>query len=119
MGRHMILKFRHVGTPKCSSFGAARKPKSAGSAVCPIPFKAAETIKNISGGNLPRAFQLLTADNPTPDDPAMADVPPKASMTASTVVSMDLQYSRFVNVSSLHGMAVDLPCGNGTIPAMP
>lgn len=87
------------------------KPNSAGSGV---PFsrclKAIENSMNFSVGMAPRAFQLLTADSPTPANPAAADVPPSASMIESTVVSIPPDYSRFVNMSSVHKTAIDYAC---------
>jgi ribosome-binding protein aMBF1 (putative translation factor) len=47
------------------------------------------------------------AEMPTPASAAAFVGPPSASITASTEVSMVLDSSRNVNLSRLHGMAVD------------
>lgn len=60
---------------------------------------------------MPRSRQLLTAGALTPVRTAAAAVPPKASTTSSTVVSMRLDTSRNVNLSSFHVTGVDFtPC---------
>lgn len=96
---------RFWGHTRASAAGL--KPKMAGSACLLCFANASEKIKKCSGGMKPRVFQLLTADMPTPATPAAAAVPPTASTMASTVLSMPLDSSRIVNLSSLHASAVD------------
>lgn len=83
----------------------SRRRKTSGSTG--VPFSACENVINFSGGMNPRAFQLLTADVPTPAKEAAAAGPPTALMTASTVSSIDAEYSRRVNLSTGHALAVD------------
>ncbi len=81
--------------------------KSAGSACLPPFARTSAKVTKFSGGMAPRAFQLLTADMPTPAKDAAAALPPTASMTALTVSSIGQEYSHGVNLSTLHGLAVD------------
>lgn len=90
-----------------SRASASLKPKISGAASLPSRARAAEKARKFSGGMAPRAFQLLTADIPTPDRAAVAAVPPRASIMASTELSMPTDSSRSVNVSRLHKSAVD------------
>lgn len=83
------------------------KPKTDGSGALLYRASASENVKKFSDGMAPRAFQLLTADMPTPASDAAAAVPPKASMTASTELSMESEYSHFVIMSSVHDLAID------------
>lgn len=110
----------HVRASAGSETGAALNPKRVGSARFPTCAKALETIWKMPAGNLPRAFQLLTADNPTPAKAAVAVGPPSASMTDSTDLSIftPRDYSQSVNESSLHGTAVDFDARVALIPAM-
>lgn len=78
-----------------------------GSTSLPKARKASEISRNLSGAILPRSSQLLTPDGPIPATEAAAVVPPRASTTASTVVSMRLYSSRNVKMSSLHASGVD------------
>lgn len=71
------------------------------------PASACEKARNFAGGMNPRFFQLLTADMPTPAKEAAAAGPPTAVITASTVSSIPGEYSRRVNLSTHHGLAVD------------
>lgn len=86
---------------------AALNPKTAGSASILSFANASEKARKFSGGIIPLAFQLLTADGPTPASVATADVPPRASITASAVQSMSQISSRSVNLSRLHALAID------------
>lgn len=83
------------------------KPNTAGSASLPLPAKASRTIRKFSCGIRSRARQLLTADGPTPASEAAAAVPPSASITSSTELSMPCDTSQDVKMSSLHGLAVE------------
>jgi DNA-binding XRE family transcriptional regulator len=93
---------RHASAP------ADLKPKTAGSARLPSLASAFEKTRKCSGGMTPRVFQLLTAESPTPAKDA-AVVPPISSMTSVTDLSMSQVYSRDVNVSRGHVLAVDDP----------
>jgi DNA-binding XRE family transcriptional regulator len=96
------------------------KPNKTGSARLLSFAKASLKIRNLSGGMLPRVFQLLTADGPTPERDATAVLPPKTATSSSMVVSMVGEYSsRPVNLSTLHGVAVDLAEGCGDNLSMP
>lgn len=110
----------HVRTSADSEAGAALNPKSVGSASLSPSASALQKIWNNPAGNLPRDFQLLTADSPTPASPAVAVGPPSASMTDSTDLSMitPREYSQTVNLSSLHASAVEMGCDVVMIPAM-
>lgn len=83
------------------------KPKMDGSGALLRRASAFENVKKFSDGMTPLAFQLLTADMPTPASDAAAAVPPSASMTASTELSMEPEYSHFVIMSRSHNSAVD------------
>lgn len=85
-------------------------PNSVGAASLSMRRRASEKIINFSGGMRPRARQLLTADKPTAAKAATSDVPPSASTTASTVVSIDSEYSHIVNESSLHDLQIFTNC---------
>lgn len=98
---------------------SASKPKSDGSAVVWAFRRARSKIKNFSGGMRPRAFQLLTADEPTPASSATAAVPPSVSTTASMDVSMPIDSSRTVNLSSHHNTALELVGASDNNPPMP
>lgn len=89
---------------------ATSKPKSSGLASRPSLASAPLKIRNFSDGIRPRARQLLTADDPTPANAATADVPPRALIMPSTVVSIRSGYSRFVNMSSVHRMEIVTDC---------
>lgn len=106
VGATMLVQFpkRHVLASAGSA--AKRKPKRDGSGVLPFLASASEKIKNTSDGNLPRAFQLLTAESPTPAMPAVEVGPPSASITASTELSIPANYSHSVNMSSLHNAEI-------------
>jgi hypothetical protein len=96
-----IFDFAHARS------SAALNAKTQGSTSLPRASKASRTSKNLSGAILPRSSQLLTAEAPTPTADAAAVVPPKASTTASTVVSMTLHSSQSVKMSRLHRSGVD------------
>jgi hypothetical protein len=103
-------KLKRTGHARTSSGRAGVIPKTAGSAVLPSARSASEKSIALPEAIRPRAFQLLTADAPTPPIRAASASPPTASMTASTVVSMDSDYSRFVNKSILHTLAIVTNC---------
>jgi hypothetical protein len=52
--------------------------------------KAREKAMKLAAGIIPRVFQLLTAEGPTPANFAAAAVPPRASITSSTESSIPL-----------------------------
>lgn len=109
----MLLQFpkrNHVRASAGCSAAGSRNANSDRSAVLPFSARASEKITNNSEGNLPRAFQLLTADGPTPPSSAALAGPPRASMTASSELSIPPNNSRFVNKSSLHGTAIVTDC---------
>lgn len=95
----ILLFARHAST--------SRKPKTAGSAHKPRFVSSLETIRKLSDGIPPRDRQLLTADKPTPINSATARVPPKASMTSSTELSMPDDSSRSVILSRVHDGCMD------------
>lgn len=99
----IILKFRHAR----ASEGSALKPKAEGSASLPSFVISLESFKKCRAGMALLAFQLSTAVTPTPAKTAVAAVPPKASTMSSTELSIPDQYSRSVNLSTVHDMAVD------------
>lgn len=87
------------------------KPKTDGETSFPRAARASRMRKNLSAVILPLSRQLLTAGAVTPAKPAAAAVPPKASITSSTVVSMLFDTSQNVKMSSLHARGVDFtPC---------
>jgi ribosome-binding protein aMBF1 (putative translation factor) len=92
---------------RASAGSRVLKAKTAGSTSLPRSAKASRTKMKTSCEIFPRARQLLTADKPTPAISAAPDGPPKASMTSSTVLSMSLHSSQSVNMSSLHGTAIE------------
>lgn len=103
-------KVRAKGHARTSSGRAAAMPKTAGSAAFPTLANASEKIIALPAAILPRAFQLETAEVPTPANFAASASPPTASMTASTVLSMDSDYSRFVNKSRVHTLEIVTYC---------
>lgn len=104
MGEVISLPARHDPAP------AASRPKSTGSACFPTFARARETTKNFSAGTRPRAFQLLTAGEVVPQVSAADDVPPSATTISSTVRSIAVECSHFVNMSSRHGLAIVTTC---------
>ena len=89
------------------------KPKiSRGSKAKPRALAAAAKTKKYSGGIDPLAFQLLTADAPTPAISATAAEPPKASTNFSTDRSMCIDNSRHMKTQAdlldLHVSAVEI-----------
>lgn len=82
-------------------------PKALGSKRRQRRDSSADTVRKLPGGMTPRSFQLLTADWPTPTRAATAAVPPRASTMSSTDLSISLDNSPSVKMSSLHrrGMA--------------
>lgn len=105
-----VIEFRKRSVHAEAPLGASLKPNSAGSTVCPFASKASRKTRKRSLGIAPRAFQLETAGHLTPTSAATAEVPPKASITASTVRSMNQEYSRYVNMSSLHALGIFTLC---------
>lgn len=81
---------------------ATSKPKRDGSARVLSFSKAPSKIRNFSAGIRPRAFQLETADCPTPHRLATCAVPPSTEITSSIVPSIAPVYSRNVEPSSVH-----------------
>jgi DNA-binding XRE family transcriptional regulator len=86
-----IIKFprrRHHGRASAAtgSEGSAI-PQRAGSARSPRALNASDIIRNISGGIEPRLRQLDTACAPRLTMRATSNVPPRASITASTEFS--------------------------------
>jgi hypothetical protein len=100
----MLLQFphRHCRTPS--------NPNKDASALSPASDSAAEKIRYLSDGIRPRRRQLLTAGSVTPHNSDTREVPPSASITASTVVSIEADYSRSVNMSTLHALALVTDC---------
>jgi hypothetical protein len=103
---------------------AGLKPNTARSACSPSRDSSSENVAKCSDGMNFRVFQLETAGRETRARVAAADVPPTASMTASTELSIRLDTSRNVNLSSLensrivnllsfHKMAVDFRRAGG------
>lgn len=88
--------------PHARASSLALNPKTKGDASFPEAARASRISRKFSGGISPRDRQLLTAGGPTPATEAAAAVPPKASITASTELSMDPFSSRNVKMSSLH-----------------
>lgn len=86
---------------------AALNPKTERSACLPRRESSSEKVMKYSGGIKPRAFQLETAGKPTPVRVAAADVPPTASMTSSTELSIAPDTSRLMKLSRLHDTAID------------
>lgn len=109
MGNVIRLDRRH----RHASASAPLKPKTAGSTFFPSRSSARENVRKFSGGMAPRAFQLLTADTPTSAKSAAAALPPRASTTASTDLSMPRIYSQTVTGVKAHTLAVDDPASVG------
>jgi transcriptional regulator with XRE-family HTH domain len=105
---------RHHGRASATVSGVWNPNNDGSGSPLPRSRKASRKIKNFSAGMAPRAFQLLTAGKPTPPKAATEVVPPSASMTESTVVSIPLDYSRCVNMSSLHGLPIFTGCESRT-----
>lgn len=82
-------------------------PKTAGAAAgLRAARKASAKISEYSEGMRPRDFQFETADMPRPVMREAAATPPIASRTSSTVLSTECDYSRFVNMSTVHESAI-------------
>jgi hypothetical protein len=93
-------------------------PNKAGSGRAARFSSAREKTTKNSAGIDPRDFQFETADGETSTRPAAALVPPTASITASTDLSTPCEYSRSVNMSSVHTTAIAAACELALIHAM-
>lgn len=83
-------------------------PKIAGSALKRLFRNSSVTIIKFSGGILPpRDFQLLTAGRLRPSRSAAAVVPPSASITSSTDLSMPQHSLQGVNLSRVQMLTID------------
>ena len=96
MGTVVWLRRRHA------SSSVTRTPKIDGDTCKQRRAKTLEKAGNNLGGMRLRSFQLETAVPPTPAKSAAAALPPIASMTCSTDVSIIEQYPQSVNWSSPH-----------------
>lgn len=106
MGALIAFPRRHART------SAGRKANTAGSGSgLPRSARARDKAKNLSAGIDFRAFQLETAEMPTPQRSAACASPPISSRMASTVSSIHHYCSRCVNKSSAHETAIDCDCG--------
>lgn len=104
MGNVIAFPARHAR----ASTGCA-KPKRAGSASLSIARKASDkTMKCFDGMNR-RSFQFEMAGAVTPAKEQTDEGPPSAVTISSTDFSIPYEYSRFVNMSSVHetGIAPD------------
>lgn len=106
MGR--VIRF--PGRQHARASSAIFNPKTAGETSTPLAFSASLMSKKLSDVIFPRSRQLLTAGKLTPTKPATAAVPPSASMTASTEVSMPTDTSRNVKMSSLSELEIVTSC---------
>lgn len=104
------IKTKRGGHARTSSGRAVAMPKTAGSTFLPIFANAAVTTKNFSAAIRPRDFQLLTADEPTPQSSATLVGPPSVSRTSSTVRSMGIECSRNVELSTCHITEIATTC---------
>jgi hypothetical protein len=111
-----VVRFPDHQTRASSVTG--RKPNTDRSACFPSRDNSSENVAKCSDGMNFRVFQLETAGRETRAKAAAADTPPTASTTASTELSMQLDTSRNVNLSSLHVMAVDFGRFGGFHKAM-
>jgi DNA-binding XRE family transcriptional regulator len=98
---HLDRGHRHA------SASASLKPKTVGSTFFPSRASARENVRKFSAGIKRRVFQFETADMPTPAKSAVAALPPRASTTASTDLSMRPVYSQTVTNVNSHVLAVD------------
>lgn len=99
--------------------GGSANPKTAGStAAFPDRFNKSETNKKRFAGIRARAFHMETADRSTPAASAAALVPPKASTTSSTVLSISVHSSRTVKKSRHHGSGIAKICESGMVSTM-
>lgn len=108
-----ITKTRRGFTRRTYTVSAGLKPNTDRSASKPNFANSCENTKKFSGGIRLFAFQLLTAESVlSPANAAVLAFPPRASTMASTESSMTLDSSQFVNVSSLHVLAIE--CDQGS-----
>lgn len=99
--------------------GGSANPKTAGStAAFPDRFNKSETKKKRFAGIRARAFHMETAERSTPAASAAALVPPKASTTSSTVLSINVHSSRMVKKSTVHNNGIAKICESGTVSTM-
>jgi len=87
--------------------GASRKPKTAGLARKRRLQSSSEIILKLSGGIRPRALHVETPLRLIPSTTAAAAVPPSASMTSSTDLSIPKHSSRTENLSRFLFRAID------------
>lgn len=93
---------------RASSITGSLKPKTDGDASLPIAARAPPILIMLPREMRPRELQLLTAGTPTPANDATAVVPPNASITSSTELSMELNCSHYVNKSTVHVSAIEI-----------
>lgn len=94
-------------------------PKTAGStAAFPDRLSKLETKKKRFAGIRARAFHMETVCGSTPAASAAAKVPPKASTTSSTVLSIAIHNSRMVNKSTGHGSGIAEKYKSGMVSTM-
>lgn len=108
-----VLEFPKRHARASSAAGRATgpsNPNKVGLTVLPVPSKADVKIMYFSAGMPARERQLLTAETPTPHSAATAAVPPRASMTSSTVESISPFSSRNVDSSRGHTKAIATTC---------
>jgi len=111
-----------IGFPRhhvrASVAAGSLKPKTAGETSLPLAAKASRTVMKLPRDIRPRLLQLLTAGTPTPASEATAVVPPKASITSSTELSMTLECSQYVNKSTGHASAIEISPSVSKTPRM-
>lgn len=103
MGK-IILFPGHAHT---SGAGASLNPNTDGAASLPMAARASRTIMNLPCDIRPRLLQFDTAGVPTPAKVATAVGPPSASITSPTELSMLLDSSHTVKMSTVHGTAIE------------
>lgn len=115
----IVLRFSRRRRHARSSSTRGLKPKTDGSTVIPWASKASLISRKFSGGISPRTRQLTTAEGRTAATAEVLVGPPRASITASTEVSIPVHSSRNVKMSSLHRMGIVTNCELGpNVPAM-
>lgn len=110
----IVVRFSRERHVRASSATGSLKRNTEGSTSFPKAARASRNSTKYSAGNSSRLLHMLTADVPTPASDAVAPVPPSASITSSTELSMSLHSSHNVKLSSIHVLGVE--CGPIVMP---
>lgn len=106
MGTIIRLPLRSHG--RSSAVAVSLKPKTEGAASMPLAASASLMVMKLPRDIRPRLLQLLTAGVLRPANEATAVGPPNSLITSSTELSMLLDSSQNVKLSTVHVSAIEI-----------